>query len=143
MKSREEKLAYWKEYNKLRDPEKELLRGRTRYEAYRNKAMGAIGPACCNSCGHADVRVLEIDHLYVRGIIHRKSRTWYSYFRDMWESPEDYQLLCANCHVIKTHYSGERGADGISFSIRASTGLAYGSLVGYLFGLEMLGLRKS
>lgn len=56
----------------------------------------------CNHCGHKDPRVLQIDHIYGGGRKERsKLKPWGSRVRVL-KHPEDYQLLCANCHVLKT-----------------------------------------
>lgn len=61
----------------------------------------------CSICGYDDHRALQIDHKKNNGSIERKKYTWK--LRKMMlkmsqkELEENYQLLCANCHTIKTY----------------------------------------
>ncbi len=74
--------------------------------------MDILGGACV-VCGNTDVRVLEFDHINNNGKQHRE-RIWGNVGgggtgTPFWvvaypeEANEELQLLCANCHAIKTH----------------------------------------
>lgn len=64
----------------------------------------------CVCCGITDIRVLQIDHVNNDGLIERKlskkhRRNVYSIiFNKIKERSKDYQLLCLNCHHLKTNY---------------------------------------
>lgn len=66
----------------------------------------------CSICGFADIRALQIDHLIpIRQGGHSRRNSTYNGFRAMLTEIEagstDYQVLCANCHCIKTKTNGE------------------------------------
>ena len=76
----------------------------------RGQAMDALG-GCCKSCGFDDHRVLEFDHivpvLWRTNELKRMNRQHNTNeINRMARNGEDprtvYQLLCANCHRIKT-----------------------------------------
>lgn len=73
----------------------------------RQKALTSLGGKC-SICGNDDLRVLQIDHVNNDGNKERRlSRT--IIFRKIinmtsFEARLKYQLLCANCHAIKTYY---------------------------------------
>lgn len=82
-----EKRAAWRAYN----------------EKLRRAALMRLGDACVG-CGFGDHRVLEIDHIKGGGVEHRKEvdhKTQYRAIRD--GETRGYQLLCANCHGIKSY----------------------------------------
>jgi len=63
------------------------------------------GKNSCESCGVADVRILQIDHINNDGAEHRKSigrltPVWWIIKNNY---PEGFQILCANCNVLKEH----------------------------------------
>jgi hypothetical protein len=60
----------------------------------------------CAQCGISDQRVLQIDHINGGGARERKifhsNHPYYSHvFEELKHGPKDYQLLCANCNIIK------------------------------------------
>lgn len=68
----------------------------------RKKAIQALGGTCI-LCGYSDVRALEIDHIIP---LHQsKGRTnQVSLFLSVVRGEtENLQLLCSNCHAIKTY----------------------------------------
>lgn len=79
---------------------------RVRYRTRIRLAAIAFLGGVCVRCGIDDERVLQFDHIDGSGRYEKKrSDTWYlSVVRD---DRKDLQLLCANCHVIKTRESGE------------------------------------
>lgn len=70
----------------------------------RQQALNALG-GCCNGCGLPDKRVLQIDHIAGHGHIERGNRS--VFLRRVVSYPHWYQLLCANCHAIKTYEGKE------------------------------------
>jgi len=77
----------------------------------RIELMEILGGQFCKECGFNDYRVLEIDHIFgngqdmpltVKGII-------FYYLENPQIAREELQVLCANCHRIKTIENNERG----------------------------------
>jgi hypothetical protein len=52
----------------------------------------------CVHCGFDDERALQVDHIEGGG---RAEDDYRAYVLRVWEHPEKYQLLCANCNWIK------------------------------------------
>lgn len=96
------------EYQRVwREKNREKLR---RYEANRKprpnlrpRVVERLGSRCA-SCGTDDIRVLQVDHVHGGGEEDRRSRTAVTIWRAILRGDEDgnFQLLCANCHLIKT-----------------------------------------
>ena len=90
-----------------RNPEsknKYLQMGRDRRANLKAKAISVLG-CKCNHCGISDERVLQFDHVNDDGASDRSDygkgteRT----YRMVIEHPSRFQLLCANCHMIKSY----------------------------------------
>ena len=88
----EQQRAYQREWKRKQ---------RARYKA---RVIELLGPGCVR-CGNDDVRLLELDHIVP---IKRPSRG-VSSGDEAWRKvatgaapAADFQLLCANCHVLKT-----------------------------------------
>lgn len=79
---------------------------------YRLQAIALLG-GVCTVCGYSDTRALQIDHVFGDGHLERPAKrtqpgpasVYIAVIRQ--KEPGRYQLLCANCHVIKTRESGE------------------------------------
>lgn len=78
----------------------------------RIKAMEVIGQGIikCRICGFDDIRALEIDHINGGGTIERRrnktttySYKWYRMIITGKRSIQDLQILCGNCHNIKSY----------------------------------------
>lgn len=67
----------------------------------RRQAHRALGSTCCD-CGIADERVLQIDHIDGGGRADRAGRGYLAILRAVAAGEPGFQLLCANCHAIKT-----------------------------------------
>lgn len=64
----------------------------------------------CAHCGNDDIRVLTIDHVHGGGRADYAVRGTHGIRRDIIAGKrkrDDFQVLCANCHLIKTHYEGK------------------------------------
>lgn len=84
---KEKRNAYMRKYNSLR------------YYTLRNKAISYLGSKC-NKCGSVDN--LEIDHIeYLKKQVNL-SRTINCSVKRFWDEINKCQLLCKNCHIIKT-----------------------------------------
>lgn len=89
------------------------------YKAYRKtvgtqrrmEVMDMLGGRKCCKCGYdADVRALQIDHINGDGYIQRREHPLpdYTYYKRILESGGiGFQILCANCNVIKKFENGE------------------------------------
>lgn len=77
------------------------------------KVLVHLGGACCVRCRFSDLRVLQIDHIHGGGCKERRSIGGYNGIlnRILSMSPDqakqEYQVLCANCNVIKKHENRE------------------------------------
>lgn len=85
-----------------------LLRAKTRRERlrleFRKNIYGYMSTQACAQCGIADIRVLELDHLdpkTKRFTISQAVKLGYSW-NDVLAEIKKCQILCANCHKIKT-----------------------------------------
>jgi hypothetical protein len=83
------------------------LAGQKQRQKVRTAVIDKYG-GCCNCCGNPNARVLQLDHVNNDGKLYRNKNgnntlnTWnWAYQNDKSAS---LQLLCANCHHIKTHY---------------------------------------
>jgi hypothetical protein len=69
------------------------------------EAQQLLGGVCCE-CGFADPRALQIDHIDGKGHLVKcpgGKRYQWAAIRDIYAgNTANYQLLCANCHAIKT-----------------------------------------
>ena len=105
----EQRRAYQREYSRRyrqqRQPKVRATQA-MQWQKYRLAALAALGTVCVR-CGCADSRVLEIDHVDGHGGHERKARSKVSILRRVAADPTGYQLLCANCHRIKTYEQGD------------------------------------
>lgn len=78
-----------------------------RHRDLREVLFDRLGTHCCARCGFSDKRALQFDHLNGGGGRHRRSLpSGSAYYRSLLEmSPSEFrttfQVLCANCNVIK------------------------------------------
>ena len=75
-------------------------------DKWRDLAITALGSRC-QRCGIKDKRILEIDHVFGNGRNELKSlfkNDYVQFRRDVVERSDSghYQLLCCNCHRLKT-----------------------------------------
>lgn len=66
-----------------------------------------LGGKCCKCDYNADIRALQLDHIHGDGYIDRKSKgksgkVYRYYVKNLEESKNVLQVLCANCHSIKS-----------------------------------------
>jgi hypothetical protein len=71
------------------------------YSNLRRAVFAYLGGGCVR-CGNADQRVLQIDHTDGGGRKERAALGSLSIYRAILKGKPGYQLLCANCHAIKT-----------------------------------------
>lgn len=102
----EQTRASWQAYRE-RNRDKERLYNQSRRVRNRLEVLNALGGKCVR-CSYDDWRALQIDHINGGGTQERKQQTSIDrYYRDMLQSPEKYQVLCANCHQIKRYEEQE------------------------------------
>jgi 5-methylcytosine-specific restriction endonuclease McrA len=96
---KEHRVTYWNARDKERWPTR-----RIRYWEKKRKIIESLG-GCCTDCGISDIRVLEIDHINPANKSKPAHGNYPHHVRfKLWEKEMDnLQLLCANCHRIKTH----------------------------------------
>ncbi len=82
---------------------------RTQNVLLRAETMLHYGNGRCARCGQDDIRVLELDHVNGNGNADRVARTGgcragVPFYRALKAAgwPKGFQVLCANCHRIKT-----------------------------------------
>jgi len=85
---------------------------RTRESATRELVIKRYsnGTMACLICGFNDLRALQLDHVNNDGAEHRREigghrRTWRWIVKNRY--PAGFQVLCANCHCIKTQDGDE------------------------------------
>ena len=107
-----QKLAYAKRHWKDRPPEvkeRHRIRNRERARALRQEVLERFGTEC-SRFGIADQRVLHVDHVNGGGHRERKkfkgTGPYYKYLLNEANSA-NYQVLCANCNIIKQHENRE------------------------------------
>lgn len=78
---------------------------RREYNTRRPQVIKVLGGVCV-MCGIDDERVLHIDHIHGGGHRERTGKDRVSMFAKIinGERTHEFQLLCANCHQIKTYY---------------------------------------
>ena len=83
-------------------PSQESSRRREHYRKVRLQALAAFGHECLG-CGCSDGRVLQIDHIQGDGGAERRRYRGVSYYYHILKDPDPkrYQVLCANCNIIK------------------------------------------
>lgn len=92
-------------------------KGRARATLLIQSAMVGLGSQCVE-CGLDDMRCLQFDHIVPK--CHTKSKNITTLARNMishnkerlkqfWIEVAKCQLLCANCHAIKTRFENEEG----------------------------------
>jgi 5-methylcytosine-specific restriction endonuclease McrA len=99
--------------------QQKLLRGENvrkydsqKHRAYRKrqrqKAIDLLG-AVCQVCGMDDADVLQFDHIepLFRKTVQHKNKDVYKEVINHHSPSQDFQLLCANCHIKKTRMNGE------------------------------------
>lgn len=92
-------VLYWRERDPLRYDKR-----RRSYWKRKLAILEALGGKCLH-CGIADVRVLDLDHIDAAKKNKPAHRNYPTPIRiKLWEKEmENLQILCANCHRIKTH----------------------------------------
>lgn len=70
-------------------------------KAVREKIFSILGHVCVR-CGYTDKRALQVDHIHGGGNAENRKMTRDQFYRRVIEvGKAEYQILCANCNVIK------------------------------------------
>ena len=88
----------WRNYLDERNSHRRKRYYRIKYEA-RERLGGK-----CSKCGFTDFRALQFDHIHNDGNLERMTiRNSITIYKKMAKhgAMDKYQLLCANCHMIK------------------------------------------
>lgn len=72
----------------------------------RGKILAQLGIRC-SKCGFDDARALEIDHKNGGGTEERRRLSYPTYYLHVLRNLENYQVLCANCNMIKRRERNE------------------------------------
>ena len=86
----------------------------THHESFRmyivkKRYFESLGQHKCEKCGNDDIRLLQFDHIHNDGTKMRKSGLRLSggtYTNNMELFKKTFQVLCANCNVLKRYESG-------------------------------------
>lgn len=101
-----QRVEYFKRYYSSEERKKKVS---VKYKKARDIVFSAYGNIC-KKCGFSDLRALCLDHVNGDGKIERKSkeRPYSRLLRIIKEDfPDRYQLLCANCNMIKMFENAE------------------------------------
>lgn len=82
--------------------DRKLQLARDRWKRDRDAMFVALGGAQC-ACWFNDVRALEIDHINGNGKEHRRNMSNSTYRDYVISHVDEFQVLCSNCHSIKTY----------------------------------------
>lgn len=87
-----------------------LQKERGRRAIQRERVIEALGGKC-KWCDFSDHRALQVDHVMGGGRQERITinNPWRYYEQIIADKDERYQLLCANCNIIKRIENGEHG----------------------------------
>jgi len=76
----------------------------------KTSVMEALGGIVCKGCGFIDIRALQVDHIHGGGGKELKTISTSGVYRKIRDDPtcrHEYQVLCANCNMIKRVVNGE------------------------------------
>lgn len=120
----EHRREYFRKYKKRQTTKESMARRRRKVkEDVMNKYGGA-----CSWCGFTDVRALCIDHVERGGEDERRKLTGDKLYRRLLKEPvnSSYQVLCANCNLIKAIDNNELGARNKVWDYRYTRGKSNG-----------------
>lgn len=99
-RDREERLQFmrdWDKRNRVGINRKVMIE----YYQVKEEIFKRLGGKCCE-CGYSNAFGLEIDHIVALGRTKRINHG-VQYYRNILADLKSFQLLCANCHAIKTY----------------------------------------
>lgn len=91
---------YMREYRKT-NKTRLAYQMQQRREEWRLKLLKLIGNSICKDCSNTDTRVLQFDHLSDKeqNVSYYLGRNWDKALNEA----QKCEVVCANCHVIRTH----------------------------------------
>lgn len=96
-------VTKWVRPANVKPPSQANSHRRLYFQKTRIKALHLLGDRCL-ACGYTDIRALQIDHIYADNE-EDKRHSGIAYYNNLIKqiraTPERYQVLCANCNVIK------------------------------------------
>lgn len=118
----EHRRAYFREYKKTQKYKESSARSRLKVKLAVFDKYGGV----CQHCGFSDARALCIDHVHRGGEDERRKLTGGKLYRKLNKLPvqDGYQLLCANCNLIKAIENNELGAGVKTWDYRYTRGRA-------------------
>jgi hypothetical protein len=78
-----------------------------KYSEVKEKVFQMFGSKC-KRCKETDKRVLQLDHINGGGTKERKKTNSLNRYVRALKDPSKYQMLCANCNIIKKHENEEK-----------------------------------
>lgn len=99
--------------NRYHENHDEYIENARQYTRKRRlQLLETVGKTKCINCGIKDPRVLHLDHIDGKGNLDKKRFSGSShrlgyYIRNPKEAKKTLQILCANCHSIKTYENGD------------------------------------
>lgn len=92
----------------LKDPKARNAYHKNRRAEARQKVLEFLGCICIH-CGFSDTRALQIDHVNGGGTKewNRGALAYDRKYEMVYATPQNYQILCANCNWIKRHENDE------------------------------------
>jgi len=110
---RNKNAEHLKEYNRtynsewLKNGKRKLKSNRIYRENLRKEIFKKYGEICAR-CGFNDIRALQIDHINGGGNQERANMSpWKFYKLVLLDMSNKFQILCANCNVIKKKENNE------------------------------------
>ena len=110
-KHKAQRLSDMKKYNQYYGTKfkyKQSIIRKLRTIKLKNSVYKMLGGYQCIKCGIVDERVLEIDHIFSTGKLDKRrfgniNNIFLNYYKNHpIEAVNNLQILCANCHLIKT-----------------------------------------
>lgn len=133
--NREKTRKYCKKY-KASHPDRVMMDRIDRQRRTRLKAVTYIGEPKCARCGYTDLRALVIDHRNNDGNKERQGsigKRGVCYFLKILRMPQEeaksrYQILCANCNMIKENEQRNIKIQSKLVNIQAKDGTVWNRL---------------
>jgi len=109
VKNRARKMPHYRKTYRKKHPDRRVSEHIENQRRLRLRCLNYLGGAVCVMCGFSDIRALVIDHINNDGnkerygFLAKRGRQYFAYICRMpqEEARQRYQVLCANCNMIK------------------------------------------